>query len=265
MEKQQSIKISLAKVIGLLNPVICLICLIGMIIVTPNSDIYMIFILLLIVFSIPASLYLAGCIKDVFHGGFKYFLFSKQITPDEQLKIEKNTVEEEKRQRQKKELERKQKEKYSFPKLKPTLFIIPSLMSFGTLIFFLANNVLHLTESPFNIYTIIIGVLGVIGMFGFFIEDEWKCTLEIKREIFEENIEYKYYNNYDSSLIYMDNILAYLFLKFSKIITYLVNIIIISILIAIIINIVSSISIQPTTIIIFLLILIYLEVTKRRE
>jgi hypothetical protein len=107
--------------------------------------------------------------------------------------------------------------------------------------------------------------LGLLNIWGLSLQDDWEKKLDIKREIYQENNDYEFYSGYAYDLVYTDSKFSYLFFRFGKVLAYLLGIAGIAILTGIVISLISGISISPTTIIIFLLIMIYFEVKKRNE
>ncbi len=269
MENKKTIEISGARILGLLTLITCLISLFGMAVTTPDSNSHTSFWALIILFGIPALFYIIFCTRSVIRGGIKYLVFTnKKVSKELPVKPEVDEAEVEKQKIKDKELKRKQKENYSSSKLKTRWTIMPILMLIGSGIYMAIvyfSNGKEYTFDGFNMAVAIIGGLGLLSIWGISIQDEWEKRLSIKQEIHQENQEYEFYTNYDDDLVYLDTKFEYLFFRLTKVLAYLSGIAGLAVLVGLIISLISNISITPTTIIIFLLILIYLEVSKRNR
>lgn len=268
MENKKIIEISGARILGLLTLITCLVSLLGIAVTNPDSNSYISFWTLIILFGIPALFYIIFCTRSIIRGGIKYLVFTNKKISKEPVKPQIDEAELEKQKIKDKELKREQKENYSSQALKTRWTVTPILMFFGAGIYvavvYFSNGKEYIFDG-FNTAIIIIGALGLLDIWGLSLQDDWEKTLGIKREIYQENQEYKFYTDYDNDLVYTDSKFSYLFFKFAKVLSYLLGVAGLAIIIGIIISLISGISISPTTIIIFLLIMIYFEVSKRNN
>lgn len=268
MENKKTIEISSTRILGLLTLITSLVALVGMASTNSNSDGYTSFWALLILFGIPALIYVLTCVRSVIRGGAKYLIFRERKISDKPKKEEIDEAEAERQAIKEKELKRTEKEKYSSSTLKTRWTIMPLIMLLGAglyvVIVYFSNDKEYIFDG-FNTAIVIIGALGLLDIWGLSLQDDWEKKLEIKREIYQENNDYEFYSGYDYDLVYTDSKFSYLFFRFGKVLAYFLGIAGIAILAGIVISLISGISISPTTIIIFLLIMIYFEVKKRNE
>ncbi|MDQ5954092.1 MAG: hypothetical protein QG583_19 [Patescibacteria group bacterium] len=268
MDNNKIIEVSPIRVLGLLTFITCLLSLVGMAIYPSNSNSYTSFWALIVLFSIPAVLYVITCARSVIHGGAKYLIFRNRKILNKPKKEEINEAEREKKLILEKELKRKEKEKYSSPMLKTRWTAMPVLIFFGAGLYVLIiyfSNEKEYVMNGFNTAILIIGALGLLVVWALSIEDKWQKIRAIKYEIHRENPNYKFYDGYDDNFIYTDSTFSYLFFRFGKVLAYLLSIAGMAIVAGILISLISGMSISPTTIIIFLLIMIYFEVRRRNS
>ncbi len=269
MENRKLIEISGTRIFGLLS---VLICLLSFLLITINNDgenPYLWGVLLLSFFTIPAVIYVFSCFKSVIFGGIKHLIFreirEKKIPEKPIVDKEINKVKTTKEEIIEKELDRTEKEKYSSFKLRYRWKIIPILLVFGLGIYMAVIYFFSGKEYSFygiNILILIMWIVGLVTIFALSLQDEWEEVLKIKRELHRENEEYKFYSDYayNDNLVYFDSKLNRLFFRFGKMLAYLLGIAGLAVLVGLIISLISNISIAPTTIIIFLLTLIFFRI-----
>lgn len=154
-----------------------------------------------------------------------------------------------------KERARTEREKFfvSYPKYTPLATFIGALLVCG----------FHFFNEPVETWLLAWAVVGIFASgFCFEIQSGWEKALEAKAAIADEDVNYKFSPRaqaYDENEIGFDSTLEYNIFRLLKLFVVLTGLAVIAVAAALLFSMVSSISVSPTSVIIFMLIMISIQ------